>query len=100
MSLRASPDVTHMLISNEIQEQCVDMSQPRTSVQLEEELQSDLLWSILIKKVLHSGKSNFQSMELAESGPFGKVLPGTNVKIFMQNLKGLFQVSPVSSISR
>ncbi len=44
------------------------------ALQLEEELQSDLLWSILIKKVLHSGKSKFQSMELAESGPFGKVL--------------------------
>ena len=41
-------------------------------MQLEEELQSDLIWSILIKKVLHSGRSKFQSMELAESGPFGK----------------------------
>ena len=47
-------------------------------MQLEEELQSDLIWSILIKKVLHSGKSRFQSMELAESGPFGKASPPVN----------------------
>lgn len=41
---------------------------------LEEELQEDLLWSILIKKILHSGKSKFQKVELADSGPFGKIL--------------------------
>lgn len=41
--------------------------------QLEEELQDDLKWSIEVKKVLHSGKSDFQSVELVDSGPFGKV---------------------------
>ena len=42
--------------------------------QLEEELQDDLKWSISVTKVLHSGKSDFQSVELVESGPFGTVL--------------------------
>ncbi|BDA48541.1 Polyamine aminopropyltransferase [Coccomyxa sp. Obi] len=41
---------------------------------LEEEIQEDLKWSILVKKKLFSGKSDFQSVELVESGPFGKVL--------------------------
>lgn len=43
------------------------------SMQLEEELQEDLTWSILIKEILHSGRSKFQKVELADSGPFGKV---------------------------
>ena len=42
--------------------------------QLEEEIQEDLKWSILVKEKLYSGKSDFQSVELVESGPFGKVL--------------------------
>ena len=42
--------------------------------QLEEEIQEDLKWSILVKEKLFSGKSDFQSVELVESGPFGKVL--------------------------
>ena len=42
-------------------------------LQLEEEIQEDLEWCVEVKKVLHSGKSDFQTMELVESGPFGKV---------------------------
>lgn len=42
-------------------------------VQLEEELQDDLKWSIGIKAILHSGQSAFQAMELLDSSPFGKV---------------------------
>lgn len=42
-------------------------------MQLEEEIQEDLKWCVEVKKVLHSGKSEFQTMELIESGPFGKV---------------------------
>lgn len=41
-------------------------------VQLEEEIQEDLKWSILVKQKLYSGKSDFQSVELVDSGPFGK----------------------------
>jgi thermospermine synthase len=41
---------------------------------LEEEIQEDLKWSMVVKEVLHSGKSQFQSVELISSGPFGKVL--------------------------
>ena len=43
------------------------------TLQLEEELQDDLKWSIEVKEILHSGKSDFQSVELVDSGPFGKV---------------------------
>lgn len=43
------------------------------SVQLEEEIQEDLKWSMVVREVLHSGKSQFQSVELISSGPFGKV---------------------------
>lgn len=42
-------------------------------VQLEEEIQEDLKWCVEVKHVLHSGKSDFQTMELIQSGPFGKV---------------------------
>ena len=42
------------------------------TVQLKEDLQDDLSWSILVKEVLHSSKSKFQSVELIDSGPFGK----------------------------
>ncbi|KAK9811139.1 hypothetical protein WJX73_006141 [Symbiochloris irregularis] len=41
---------------------------------LQEEISEDIKWLITIKKVLHSGKSDFQSVELVESGPFKKVL--------------------------
>lgn len=44
-----------------------------TWLQLEEEIQADLKWCMTVEKVLHSGKSDFQSVELIESGPFGKV---------------------------
>ncbi len=42
-------------------------------VQLEEELQDNLKWSMLTTAILHAGKSKFQDVELIESGPFGKV---------------------------
>ena len=42
-------------------------------LQLEEEIQADLKWCMTVEKVLHSGRSDFQSVELIESGPFGKV---------------------------
>ena len=44
-------------------------------LQLEEEIQEDLKWCIEVKEVLHSGQSEFQTMELVRSGPFGKVCP-------------------------
>jgi hypothetical protein len=43
------------------------------AVQLEEELQDDLKWSMLTKSILHVEKSKFQDVELIETGPFGKV---------------------------
>ena len=43
------------------------------TLQLEEEIQEDLKWCVEVKHVLHSGKSDFQTMELIQSGPFGKV---------------------------
>jgi len=42
-------------------------------LQLEEEIQEDLKWCVEVKEVLHSGASEFQTMELVRSGPFGKV---------------------------
>ena len=42
-------------------------------LQLEEEIQEDLKWCVEVKEVLHSGQSEFQTMELVSSGPFGKV---------------------------
>ncbi len=42
-------------------------------MQLEEEIQEDLKWCVEVKEVLHSGASEFQTMELVSSGPFGKV---------------------------
>ena len=53
-------------------------------LQLEEEIQEDLKWSILVKEKLYSGKSDFQTVELVDSGPFGKVLaclPGRRIAI-------------------
>lgn len=49
-------------------------SDGRKRLWLEEEIQEDLKWCVEVKTVLHSGKSDFQTMELVESGPFGKVL--------------------------
>ena len=42
-------------------------------MQLEEEIQDDLKWCMIVKAILHSGQSDFQAVELIESGPFGKV---------------------------
>lgn len=41
---------------------------------LEEEIQPDCKWSLRVKNVLHSGKSDFQSVELVETDTYGKVL--------------------------
>ena len=41
--------------------------------QLREELSPDIKWDIAVKKVLYSGQSKFQAVELIDSGPFGKV---------------------------
>ncbi|DBA83855.1 hypothetical protein WJX77_008056 [Trebouxia sp. C0004] len=49
-------------------------SDGRKRLWLEEEIQEDLKWCIEVKEVLHSGASEFQTMELVSSGPFGKVL--------------------------
>jgi len=40
----------------------------------EEELEQDLRWVFGVSKILHTGVSEFQNIELVESGPFGKVL--------------------------
>jgi thermospermine synthase len=42
--------------------------------QLEEDLADDLKWSMLVKKVLYSGKSEYQEVDLIDVGPFGKVI--------------------------
>lgn len=42
-------------------------------VQLEEDLADDLKWSMMVKNVMFSGKSNFQEVDLIHTGPFGKV---------------------------
>lgn len=49
------------------------LAHTHVAAQLEEEIQEDLKWSILVKKKLFSGKSDFQTVELIESGPFAKV---------------------------
>ena len=41
-------------------------------LQLQEEISDDIKWLITVKKVLHSGQSKFQSVELVDSGPFKK----------------------------
>jgi hypothetical protein len=43
-------------------------------LQLEESLAKHVKWSVGIKSVLHAGNSEFQSYELVDSHPFGKVL--------------------------
>ncbi|KAL3676074.1 hypothetical protein R1sor_026022 [Riccia sorocarpa] len=40
----------------------------------EEELEEDLRWVFGVSKILHTGVSDFQDIQLVESGPFGKVL--------------------------
>jgi len=42
-------------------------------LQLEEDLADDLKWSMRVNKVLFSGKSTFQEVDLIDVGPFGKV---------------------------
>merc|ERR1711998_280349 len=41
---------------------------------LEEEIQDDLRWTYSVKSLLHTEISQFQDVELLETGPFGKVL--------------------------
>ena len=42
-------------------------------MQLEEELQTHLRWSMGVKSILYAGKSKFQAYELVDSYTFGKV---------------------------
>lgn len=42
-------------------------------MQLEESLATHVKWSIGVKSILHAGRSEFQSYELVDSHPFGKV---------------------------
>lgn len=42
-------------------------------MQLEESLGDHLRWSLGIKAILHTGTSPFQTYELVDSNPFGKV---------------------------
>jgi thermospermine synthase len=41
---------------------------------LEEDIEHDLRWSYQVKSILHTGRSDFQDVELVDTGPFGKVL--------------------------
>lgn len=41
---------------------------------LEEDLGDDLKWSMRIKNVLYSGRSQYQEIDLVNTGPFGKAL--------------------------
>lgn len=41
--------------------------------QLEEDLGDHLKWSMLVSRVLHTGQSPYQSMELLQTPAFGKV---------------------------
>lgn len=49
---------------------CVSLF-PRT--QLEEDLSDHLKWSMLVSRVLHTGQSPYQTMELLQTPAFGKV---------------------------
>lgn len=40
---------------------------------LEEDLADDLVWKMQVKEVMFSGKSEFQEVDLINTGPFGKV---------------------------
>ncbi|KAH9536983.1 hypothetical protein CY35_16G028200 [Sphagnum magellanicum] len=53
---------------------CKQQQQQRCSLWFEEEVERDLRWVYGISKILHIGASEFQTIELVESGPFGKVL--------------------------
>jgi thermospermine synthase len=44
-----------------------------TTQQLEEDLADDLKWTMQVKEVLFSGKSDFQEVDLIHTGPFGRV---------------------------
>jgi hypothetical protein len=44
-----------------------------TQKQLEEDLADDLKWTMQVKEVLFSGKSEFQEVDLIHTGPFGRV---------------------------
>lgn len=52
---------------------CIAITVPTLAVQLEEDLADDLKWSMLVKEVLFSGKSEYQEVDLIHTGPFGKV---------------------------
>lgn len=50
------------------------MSSSTRHLWFEEEIEEDLRWVFRITSILHTGVSEFQDIELIESGPFGKVL--------------------------
>lgn len=41
---------------------------------LEEDLADDLVWKMQVKEVMFSGKSEYQEVDLINTGPFGKVI--------------------------
>jgi hypothetical protein len=43
---------------------------------LEEDLADDLVWKMQVKEVMFSGKSEYQEVDLINTGPFGKVRGG------------------------
>ena len=69
-------------------------------LQLEEEIQEDLKWSILVKEKLYSGKSDFQSVEIVESGPFGKVQGSFLVFIHLRSTRDIPHLRRSVQISR
>ncbi len=46
--------------------------------QLEEDLGDDLKWSMRVKEVMFSGKSEYQEVDLIHTGPFGRVSAWTS----------------------
>lgn len=58
-----------VLASNNVPVQCPERV---WIMQLEEELETGLKLSVRVDNVLHSGRSEFQTVELVESEPFGK----------------------------
>ncbi|KAH9531052.1 hypothetical protein CY35_19G015700 [Sphagnum magellanicum] len=66
----AAGDGTMTTTNGTVQQQRVN----KRCLWFEEELEPDLRWVFGVSKILHTGESEFQTIELVESGPFGKVL--------------------------
>eukprot|EP00897_Mesotaenium_endlicherianum_P010823 jgi/Mesen1/976/ME000012S00519 len=69
----SSPSIGIQSIKQSLQPPESIMSSSRR-LWFEEELEEDLRWVFGVNKILHTGVSEYQSIELIESGPFGKVL--------------------------